>query len=367
VAPLKGDRLHTMNKNIVIFGAGAIGSMIAAYLAKAGERVTLIDPWFAHVVAMQHRGIHVTDPDGEFTVNLRALHVDQAKDLGAAIDILFLAVKSYDTEWSTRYLAPYLSAEGFIVSAQNGLNEELISSIVGNKKTIGMVVMSPSSLSGPGTLFRKTAIGDQLAFKPGELDGSDTPRLRDLAELLSHAGQCRTTDNIWGALWVKLASNAMGNGIAGLTGMGRRALWNDATARRVMMHIGGEVVEVGEAGGIRFESIRGISPEHFKDLDGEGARVIDEAFLKQAGSWKGIRDHSPSLLQDVRKARRSEIDYLNGVVVRKGREQGIATPLNEAVVDAVHRLEAGEIASEPANLEMFREYIQGNPSYLLID
>ncbi len=357
MAPLKGDRLQTMNRNIVIFGAGAIGSLIAAYLTRAGERLALIDPWFAHVVAMQHRGLHVTDPDGEFTVNLRALHVDQVKDLGAPIDILFLAVKSYDTEWSTRYLAPYLSAEGFIVSAQNGLNEELISSIVGVEKTMGMVVSSPSSLSSPGTLLRKTAIGDQLAFRPGELDGSDTPRLRDLAELLSQAGQCKTTDNIWGALWAKLASNAMSNGIAGLTGMGRRALWNDATARRVMMHIGGEVVEVGEACGIVFDRIRGVSPEHYRNLEGDSARVIDEAFLKQAGPWKGIRDHSPSLLQDVQKARRSEIDYLNGVVVRKGRERGIATSLNEAVVDAVHRLEAGEIASEPANLEMFREYI----------
>jgi len=346
-----------MSRTTVVFGAGAIGSLIASYLARAGKAITLIDPWFAHVVAMQRSGIHVTDPDGEFTVKLRAMHVDQVKDLGVPIDTLFLAVKSQDTEWATRYLAPYLAPEGFIVSAQNGLNEEVISSIVGSAKTVGMVVSCPSSLTGPGTLSRKTAMGEQLAFKPGELDGRDSQRLQDLAALLSHAGRCETTGNIWGALWAKHASNSMSNGLAGLTGMGRSALWNAAAARRIMMHIVKEVVEVGQACDVRFEKIRGLSPEYFKDLNGEGARIIDEAFIKQAAPWKGTKDHSPSLLQDIRKVRRSEIDYLNGVVVRKGKEKGIATPLNEAVVDAVHRLESGEIASEAKNLEMFRGYI----------
>jgi 2-dehydropantoate 2-reductase len=339
-----------MNKNIVLFGAGAIGSCIAAYLAQEGHEITVIDPWFAHMVAIQKRGLHVTDPEGEFTVNMRALHVDQVKDVGMPIDILFLAVKSQDTEWSTRYLAPYLSTEGLIVSAQNSLNEEMISSVVGP-------VSIPAAVYEPGEVVRNSAIGDRIDFQVGELDGSDTPRLRELAELMSKAGQIEITDNIWGLLWSKLGTNCMVNSIAGLTGLSLSPMCKNAIARKVMMRIGKEVVTVGEASGIKFDNIVGVSPENFRKLDTEGGPVIEEAILKMAPSHGGIRDSRPSMLQDILKARRSEIDYLNGLVVRKGKEKGIATPINQAVVDVMHLLDAGEMKVAPSNLELFKEYI----------
>jgi 2-dehydropantoate 2-reductase len=346
-----------MNKNIVLFGAGAIGSCIAAYLAREGHEITVIDPWFAHMVAIQKRGLHVTDPEGEFTVNMRALHVDQVKDVGMPIDILFLAVKSQDTEWSTRYLAPYLSTEGLIVSAQNSLNEEMISSVVGPEKTMGLVVSIPAAVYEPGEVVRNSAIGDRIDFQVGELDGSDTPRLRELAELMSKAGQIEITDNIWGLLWSKLGTNCMVNSIAGLTGLSLSPMCKNAIARKVMMRIGKEVVTVGEASGIKFDNIVGVSPENFRKLDTEGGPVIEEAILKMAPSHGGIRDSRPSMLQDILKARRSEIDYLNGLVVRKGKEKGIATPINQAVVDVMHLLDAGEMKVAPSNLELFKEYI----------
>lgn len=346
-----------MAKSIVAFGAGAIGSSIAAYLTRVGHDVTVIDPWFAHMVAIQKRGLHVTDPDGDFTVQMRALHVDQVKEVGAPIDVLFLGVKSQDTEWATRYVAPYLAPDGFIISAQNSLNEEIISSVVGPEKTMGLVVTISAAVYEPGELLRNSAIGDRLAFQVGELDGSDTPRLREMAGLLSKAGQTRATDSIWGALWTKLAGNSMGNALSGLTGLSSNPMFNNTTARKLMMRIGKEVVEVGEAHGIKFGNIAGVSPDNFKNLDRGGDKVIEEAMLKSAAGRTGIRDNRPSLLQDVLKARRSEVDYLNGLVVRKGKEKGIPTPLNQAVVDVMHRLDAGELRSDPANLELFAAYV----------
>jgi len=346
-----------MERNIVVFGAGAIGSSIAAYLVRDGHDVTVVDPWFAHMVAIQKGGLHVTDPDGEFTVRMRALHMDQVKEVGAPIDVLFLAVKSQDTEWASRYVAPYLAPDGFIISAQNSLNEEIISSVVGTEKTMGLVVTISAAVYEPGELLRNSAIGDRLAFQVGELDGRDTSRLGEMAELLSKAGQTRTTDNIWGALWTKLAGNSMGNALSGLTGLSANPMYNNATARQVMMRIGREVVEVGEAHGIKFGNIAGVLPDDFKDLDRGGDKVIEEAMVKSAAARTGIRDNRPSLLQDVLKARRSEVDYLNGLVVRKGEEKGIPTPVNKAVVDAMHRLDAGELKSDPANLELFAAYI----------
>ncbi len=346
-----------MAKNIVVFGVGAIGSSIAAYLTRAGNEITIIDPWYAHVVAIQKRGLHITDPDGEFTVKLNALHVDQVESVGAPIDILFLAVKSQDTEWSTRYLAPYLAPDGFIVSAQNSLNEEIISSIVGADRTIGMVITIAAAVYEPGELLRYTAIGDKLAFQLGELNAADRPRLRKVTELLSAAGQSRTTDNIWGALWSKLAHNNMFNSTAALTGLSSNPMFNNATARKVMMQIGRESVEVGEAHGIKFIDIAGIAPEHFKNLDDGGAKAIKEAMLQIAAFRSGVRDSRPSMLQDILKGRRTEVDYLNGLIVRKGRDKKIPTPVNQTMLDAIHKLDEGEIKSDPSNLDLFEELI----------
>jgi len=261
-----------MNKNIVLFGAGAIGSCIAAYLAREGHEITVIDPWFAHMVAIQKRGLHVTDPEGEFTVNMRALHVDQVKDVGMPIDILFLAVKSQDTEWSTRYLAPYLSTEGLIVSAQNSLNEEMISSVVGPEKTMGLVVSIPAAVYEPGEVVRNSAIGDRIDFQVGELDGSDTPRLRELAELMSKAGQIEITDNIWGLLWSKLGTNCMVNSIAGLTGLSLSPMCKNAIARKVMMRGYPRQSSLDASGHPEGPALRNRLPQRPRGSEGERER-----------------------------------------------------------------------------------------------
>lgn len=150
-------------KNIVVFGAGALGSLIAAYLTRAGLPATVADPWYAHMVAIQRKGLRVTDPDEEFTVRIRALHHDQLREV-APIDILFLSVKSMDTELATRYVAPYLSPDGFIVSAQNSLNEETISSIVGPERTIGMAATRITcAVYEPGVLLRSARCGTRCS------------------------------------------------------------------------------------------------------------------------------------------------------------------------------------------------------------
>jgi 2-dehydropantoate 2-reductase len=345
-------------KNVVVFGAGAIGSCMSAYLTRGGVELTIIDPWFAHILAIQKRGLHVTAPEGEFTVKLRALHIDQVRDLGTPIDILILAVKSHDTEWSTRYLVPYMAPDGVIVSAQNGLNEEIILSVVGPEKTVGMVPLFGAAIYDPGEALRSSAMGDGVSFELGELDGSDTPRLRELSELISNAGKVKVTKNIWGSLWEKLAGVSMRNALAGLTGFSSSTRIKNPTARKIMMHIGKEVVEVGESQGIKFNEIYGVPFENYKNLDRGGFQIIEEAWLKRASASKtGLQDHRSSLLQDVIKARRSETDYLNGIIVRKGKEKGIPTPVNQAMVNAMYKLEAGEIKQDPGNLELFKEFI----------
>lgn len=345
------------DKSVVIFGAGAVGGTIVAYMARAGHDVTVMDPWYAHILSIQQRGLHVTEPSREFTVKLRALQVDQVDLLPGPIDILFISVKSYDTRWVVRYMAPHLSPDGFVVSAQNSLNEEIIAEELGADRTMGLVVITSAGVFEPGKLIRYTTPGDRLEFQVGELDGRGTPRLAEVAGLLAAVGDTVTTDNIWGLLWSKLMHNCMANAVSGLTGMSSNAMYTDATVQKLLPRIGRECVLVADAYGMKLEPVYGAGPEHYRDLESGGEEVIRQGFLKEAALRSGAKDNPPSLLQDVMKGRRSEVDYLNGLLVRKGAAKGIPTPINHAVTEAMHRLDGGLLKPDPSNLELFREYL----------
>src|SRR5205809_5319224 len=113
-----------MNRSIVIFGAGAVGGYFAASLARGGRDVTVIDPWFQIVEAINRGGLRVDTPEEQFTASVKALHLDQLDRLSGQIGVFILAVKSYDTEWVTRLMRDYLAPTTLAVSAQNGMNEE---------------------------------------------------------------------------------------------------------------------------------------------------------------------------------------------------------------------------------------------------
>ena len=119
-----------MKPRIAIVGTGAIGGYIGAHFTRAGEDVTLIDPWPEHVDTMRSRGLSITGmtPQEAFTTPVRALHLTDVQQLAREkpIDIAFVSVKSYDTEWAVRMIAPYLADNGFVVSAQNCINEERV-------------------------------------------------------------------------------------------------------------------------------------------------------------------------------------------------------------------------------------------------
>jgi 2-dehydropantoate 2-reductase len=343
-------------KHILVFGIGAVGGTIAAYLAKAGENVTTIDPWYAHIQTIQKRGLRVIEPTQEFTVQMRTVQLDQLRELKEPVDVAFLSMKSYDTEWATRLIVPYLARDGFIISAQNSLNEEIIASVAGQRRTMGLVVITSAGVFEPGVLTKYTTFGDRLEFEVGELDGRITRRLKGMAELLAKVGTTVTTANIWGALWSKLVHNSMVNALSGMTMLSSNPLYSNLTARKLMARIGREAILVGEAYGIRFEEIYDARAEDYKNLErGEG--VIHEGILKQARLRSGAKDNPPSLQQDVMKGRRSEVDYLNGLVARKGRSKGVATPINEAITEAMHLVDGGLLKPGPANMEMFQKYI----------
>ena len=335
---------------IGILGVGAIGGVIGGYLARAGRDVTLIDMWPANVDRIKTHGLKVTNIEDVFTVEAPALHLSEVSTARPSFDVAILAMKSYDTRWATTFLLPCLAPGGYVVSAQNGINEDAIADVVGWTRVVGCVVTLGAGMYEPGHAER-TSANDRTAFTVGEPSGLVTPRLTGLAELLGDVGATDTTTNLWGHRWGKLATNSMSNALAGCAGMASAELRDNDEGRAIGIRIGAELVTVATALGVNVEPIGGISADLFLRA-GTDAHAREQIADKMRAYGRSLGAGRPSLAQDVIKGRSTEVDFLNGVVVRKGREVGVPTPINEQVVALTKRVETGELAPSPANFRL---------------
>jgi 2-dehydropantoate 2-reductase len=356
---------ETHLSHIVVLGAGAIGGQTVAHLTRAGEDVVMVDPWFKHVYEVNRNGLHITRPGEDFVAPVRALHLDELWKVGP-IDVMMLALKSYDTEWAVRYAAPYLSSNGYIVSLQNGVNEERIAKLVGRERTVGASVHLGGYFTSPGQIDGTTD-SSWAAFSIGELDGRITARVSELGERLDAVGKVDVTDDIWAALWSKLTLNVMTNALAGLSGLSTPKLWTDARALDLLVHLAGETLLAAQSRKIAVGALHppGASSSLSSDKviaahkgDRNAFAEVCAHFAATAAARTGKRENKSSLLQDVLRGRRTEVDYLNGYVVQVAAESRIATPVNSAVIRAVHELEEGTLEQGPEVLETIQSRIE---------
>lgn len=348
-----------MGYRIGIFGTGAVGGYAGAHMVRAGEDVTFIDMWPENVEAMRARGLRITHLKdvAEFTVPVRALHLTEVQGLAKEkpIDIAFICVKSYDTAWMTMLARQYLAPGGFCVSLQNCMNEETIAAVVGWGRTLGAIASSITvDLCAPGHVHRNAGKGGKAhtVFRVGEVHGRSTPRAEEVARLCALADSCTLTSNLWGERWSKLIANVMQNGMSASTGLITREMMNNDVLRQFAARLGSEAIRVGQALGYTLEDIFHIAPElvaRAGEGDPEAKKIYDEARLAEANKAGGGA-HRPSMGQDMVKGRRTEIDYLNGHVVDKAKELGMAAPANAALTEIVKRVERGELQPDPRHI-----------------
>ena len=341
---------------IAIVGAGAVGGYAGAYMAQAGHDVTFIDPWPEHVEAMRSRGLtigHLKDVP-EFTVPVKAIHITELQSFAKQrpVDIAFVCTKSYDTAWATAMIAQYLSPGGYIVSLQNCINEEVIAGIVGWGRVLGAIAsLITVELSAPGLVKRAAGKSgaSHTVYRVGEPHGRISPRAEFITSLLALSDSALTTPNLWGERWSKLVANVMGNGIAAATGMVAKDATADDAIRAFAARLGSEAIRVGQALGYGLEEILHLDPEVIARA-GEGdaeARAAYDAQRLADTQKAGGGAHRASMGQDMVKGRRTEIEFLNGFVVAKGKEVGIEARANAALTEIVKRVERGEAAPSP--------------------
>ena len=330
----------------LIWGAGAIGGTLGAYLARGGHDVTLVDTVVEHVDAINKNGLRITGPIAEFTARLPACPPDR---LRGSWDTILLATKAHHTEAATRALLPHLSPHGCVVSAQNGLNELAIAAVVGEARTVGAFVNFGADYLEPGVIF----YGGRGTVMVGEAFGSParvTPRVLAIeAAWKDFDDRAQATDNIWGYLWGKEAYGAM---------LFATALSNDSIAdclarpghRPLYIALAREVLAVATARGVTCESFDGFDPMAYAPDAPAGAaeRSLDALVAHNRTSAK---THTGVWRDLAIRKRPTEVDAQLGIVATLGRAAGVKTPLTEALVKQIHQIERNERPQSTANLD----------------
>jgi 2-dehydropantoate 2-reductase len=318
---------------ILVWGAGAIGGTLGAYWARAGHDVLLVDQDADHVAAMNRDALAIEGPIDAFRQSVEATTPDHVQ---GTFDRIVLAVKAHHTDAATRQLLPHLADDGYVLSAQNGLNEIVIAKLVGERRVMGCFVNFGADYIAPGRIMR----GNRAAVVVGELDGRITPRVEAALKLLQEfEPDAILTRDIWAYLWGKLGYGAL----LFATALTNESIADALASERhlpVFASLGREVMEVAARKGVAPKGFNGFDPEAFRagasDMDLDRSINAMVAFNRgSAKSHSGIwRDLS------VRK-RRTEVDAQIGIVAEIGREVGVSTPSLERLVALIHAIEEG--------------------------
>ncbi len=318
---------------ILIWGAGAIGGTVGAYLQRAGDPVHFVDRAADHVAAIGRDGLQITGPIEEFRVRAPA---STPANLKGRFDTVFLCTKAPDTPSAVELLKPFVAEDGCVVSLQNGLNEQVIAAKLGEKRTIGAFINFGADYMSPGVV----QYAGRGAVVIGEIDGKTTPRVENLHRLLKKFDERAVlTANIWGYLWSKLAYGAL---------LFATALTNDSIGdclasprhRPLLIALAREVEGVAVASGVRLESFDGFDPSAFlpQASEADAAESLDALV---AFNRRSAKTHSGIWRDLAVRKRKTEVEAQLGPVAKAAAARKIATPLTLRLIELIHDIEDG--------------------------
>ena len=331
---------------VAIYGAGSLGTILGAYISKAGVAIELINRNKAHVEALQTQGAKVVGTV-DFTQPVVAY---TPAEMSGTYDIIFLMTKQQHNPEVVAMLRPYLAEDGVLVTFQNGLPEVQIAEILGEERVLGCTVAWGATLQSPG-VCELTSAPDALSFSLGAITEKKNKHFDYVKELLEKMGTVDVEENFLGTRWSKLLINAAFSGMSAVLGCTFGEAAGPKESRRIVQALIKECIDVCKAGGIRIEPVQG------KDI----VKLLDYSnALKRAFSFFiipiAIRKHAKlkaSMLQDLEKGKLTEVDAINGAVSATGRKVGCPTPMNDRVVEIIHRIEQGELRPCRDNLRLF--------------
>jgi 2-dehydropantoate 2-reductase len=350
---------------VTIVGAGAIGGLAGSYMAKAGHDVLLVDRWKEHVDAINANGMFVDGIRGEARFPVRAILPSQ---LQGPLEAVLIATKSQHTADAVRELIPFFGERTFIVSYQNGFNEPLIADLLrdaglgGMERVVGSIPNYGGALVDPGHL----EFVHEGPIQLGEMDGSDSERVRELASMLEALTNVQLSNNIWGQIWAKEVYSAqvvfsalVDARIPDTLGVERWARVAGAIVR--------EALEIADANGITVEAFDFFDPANYRPhTPADTQRLIDNI---NHAIWLLKKDQKPQTHQFrkqgsgiwwdiVYRNRPSEVRSSNGKLIDFGRAAGADVRLNEKLCTMIYEIEDGKRALGFHNYEELEAYVQ---------
>ncbi len=307
-----------MSTHVVVLGAGAMGSLFGGLVAEGGLNVTLVDPWREHIDAIRKSGLRMVGHGGD-----RRIPVEATTDPESvrSADIVFVQCKANfngEAAASVRHLFAS-GGDTVAISFQNGLgNEEELAGTFGGDRVLGGLTAQGANIESPGVVRNHANLPSYI----GEMQGGVSERTRSIAKILTDANlPTEASEDIRRDIWRKLMANIAISAVSGITGLNIGQIFNRHMADDVAYAALEEAIVVAGACGIELSS-------------GEAREILGNI----AGP-NGTPKNKSSLRMDIENERPSEIDYINGAVVKLAREHGIAVPVNEALVALVHGIQ----------------------------
>ena len=331
---------------IAIYGAGSLGTILGAFISKAGINIELINHNKAHVEVLQTIGAQITGTV-KFTQKVTAYTPNEMSGL---YDIIFLMTKQQHNKDVVQLLKKYLISDGVLVTFQNGLPEMLIAEILGNEHVLGCTVAWGATLQAPG-ICELTSAPDSLSFSLGAISGNRSKHFNKVKELLELMGKVEVEENFIGTRWSKLLINAAFSGMSAVLGCTFGEAARPKESRKIIQALIKECIDVCKMGDIHIEPVQGKDIVKLLDYNNTIKRAFSFFIIPIA-----IRKHAKlkaSMLQDLEKGKLTEVDAINGIVSQYGRKVGCPTPMNDRVVDVIHKIEQGELKPSFENLIYF--------------
>lgn len=303
---------------IAILGAGALGSLFGGLLARAGQDVRLYNPSnIEHVRAIQASGLRIETPEGEL-VRIPIPAAERIAEIPTPVDLVGVFVKAHKTEEALRQARPLISERTWLLSLQNGVGvEETLKQYAPRGRVLRGVTTQGAALTAPGVVKWAGRGPTRL----GPLTSPDPPMGREIKGIISVLNdaeiEARREPDVDRALWEKLLINAAINPLTALCDVPNGKLVEDPTLREILRDVVRETLPVAAEHGVP------LSPE--------------EAVERVEGVCRATARNISSMLQDARRGRPTEIDFINGAVVREGRRLGIPTPVSRLLWELVRR------------------------------
>lgn len=329
-----------------IYGAGSLGTILGAFISRNGGRIDLINHNEKHIAALREHGARVIGTL-DFTQKVSAL---TDKEMSGVYDIIFLMTKQQNNAVTVNFLKDYLAEDGVIVTLQNGLPEPQIAEIVGEDRVLGCTVAWGATMQGPG-VCELTSSPDSLTFSLGSAFKGKGNHFEEVKALLEKMGPVDVDENFIGTRWSKLLINAAFSGMSTVLGCTFGEAAGPKDSRRIVQRIIKECIDVCDASGIRIEPVQGKDIVKLLDYRNSFKKAVSFFIIPIA-----IRKHAllkASMLQDIERGKKTEVDSINGAVCAQGRKVGVPTPCNDKVVEIIHLIENGNLKANRSNLSLF--------------